>query len=86
MSKSEIKPKLFGWYDSPEQEVTKPTYNPPMICLYCTKKINKEDCRTVSILGEKQRSYFYRVHKLCHDNTSSEEQIMYETSILESND
>ena len=76
--------KLYGWYDSPEQEVEKPTYNPPMICLFCVKKIPIDECRTVSVMGiASDKSFFYRVHKKCHEKATDNEIINYESSIID---
>lgn len=74
--------KLFGWFDSAEQ--TKPSYNPPTICLFCTNKIIPPQVKTISLLADKgNKAYFYRVHKDCYEKASQDEICLYESSILD---
>lgn len=81
-----LKKKLYGWFDSPGQE--KPAYDPPKICLFCTKPLgfyfDKSDVQCISLMGvTDKRSYFYRVHKACYESATPEEITLYESSIID---
>lgn len=55
----------IGYFSKPEQE--KPTYDPGLDikCLVCNKKLSMP-IKTISFLvPNDQRSYFYRLHKIC---------------------
>lgn len=68
-------PRIYGWYDRPDQPVDQPTYNPPFDspCPYCSKPLTDDDMRTHSIMplsnlgAANGRSYFYRTHKTCDE-------------------
>lgn len=66
---------FYGWYDDPEQPREKPSHEPPRdgACLYCGKPISPEDVRTHSLMYAgpvyAKRSYFYRTHRTCYENS-----------------
>jgi len=68
--------KIYGYFDSPEQ--TEPTFDPGLnvYCPVCYRKLTEmRPLMTISLLLEHDnRSYFYRVHKGCHDNLDQVQQ------------
>ena len=76
--------KLYGWYDRADQPVDQPTYNPafPGMCLFCGNQTSDEDVRTIALLRDgSARSFFYRVHRTCHE-AASEDQRNQITSVI----
>ena len=67
---------LYGWYDSPEQPVENPTYDPPRDapCPYCGNPCTDDDVRTHSIMAayvpNPRRCYFWRTHRTCDEDAS----------------
>lgn len=63
----------YGYYDSPLQ--TAPAYDPGLdaLCPICAGPLDLDDVRTISLMvpGD-DRSYFYRVHRSCHEPLSEE--------------
>jgi len=58
--------KDYGYFDSPEQ--TEPKVRPQSKkCLICGKE-NDSKIRSICIMMDDQRSWFYYVHIFCHDN------------------
>ena len=70
---------MYGWFDSPEQEV--PAYDPgPNIdCPFCKESLTCRAVTTISLCAqESSRSYFYRVHKDCYEAGTPEERQFYD--------
>ena len=67
---------LYGWYDSPDQPLDQPTYDPPRDapCPYCGNPLTDDDVRTHSIMAADvatpRRSSFWRTHRTCDENAS----------------
>lgn len=67
--------KIYGWFDSADQQ--EPTYDPPhdAPCPYCGKPVTADDVCTVSLMpvdnnlrnAANTRFYFYRKHRTCDD-------------------
>lgn len=77
---------LVGYYDSALQ--TKPVYDPGLdvICLSCGKAL-EEPVKTISVSAvDSDRSLFYRVHKHCFDNATEEQQLNWDSVVLENPD
>lgn len=65
---------VIGWYDHPDQR--EPTWDPPLTCILCERPlIPPGPVKSVSIMAVPTderpfpRSYFYRAHKKCYENT-----------------
>jgi hypothetical protein len=69
--------KIYGWFDDSSQ--TEATYDPPhnAPCLICGDPVRDDDVRTISMMNmpetRPERSYFYRVHRTCHEPLSDVE-------------
>ena len=66
---------IYGYFDKPE--LFEPTYDPGMDapCLICHYKLSIFPVRTISLMLENDsRSYFYRVHIVCHDSLTEQQQ------------
>lgn len=76
---------LLGYCDSATQK--EPTFNPGLEvdCPICSEQLNREDIRTISLMlmHNPNRSYFYRVHKSCHEGLSQQEQDDLDSSFVE---
>lgn len=65
--------QFYGWFDDASQ--TTPTYEPPRDagCPFCGFPITPDDVRTHSLMYQApsyaKRSYFYRTHRTCDDNS-----------------
>lgn len=88
---------IYGYFDSPHQEAP-PAYDPGLdaLCPVCNKPIgeftpNTPNIKTISLmlvdpeLGYflADRSYFYRVHKVCYENLSDEQQAALDWPIID---
>lgn len=75
---------IFGYYDRHRQ--SEPTYDPPhdAPCPVCLLPV-APPVRTVSLMAEHnpQRSYFYRLHKRCHETASALTISQIESSVIE---
>jgi len=74
MPLSEEQQSVYGYYDSPLQD--KPVYDPGLTvpCLICGGCLTGDDVRTISLMvPEDSRSYFYRVHRSCHEPLTEQE-------------
>lgn len=69
--------EILGYYDSADQPKDQPTVDPwpNAECPYCSRIISEFDCRTHSFMNEKhrRRSWFYRTHKTCDENTTQQQ-------------
>jgi len=79
-----IRSDIFGWFDNSDQE--KPAHDPGLetICPICAKKLSRP-LMTISLMSEANRdkSYFYRVHKNCYDDLTTEEEISLDSSLID---
>ena len=75
---------LLGYFDSPEQVI--PAHDPGLEvdCLVCCKTLSKPMV-TVSLMLNfpRNRSVFFRAHKMCWDGLSEKEQADYEGGIID---
>lgn len=67
----------YGYFDDPQQYVA--AYDPgidDVLCPICSEPLNREDLRTISMMEDAgpHASYFYRVHKSCHESLTQLEQ------------
>lgn len=65
---------IYGYFTDSEQAepVFDPGLNAP--CPICIKTLDVPDVRTVSLMvPDDSRSYFYRVHRSCHEPLSESE-------------
>jgi hypothetical protein len=66
---------LIGYFANAAQTI--PEFDPPhdAPCLICEKPLSPDDVRTISVMDAEgaQRSYFYRVHRTCHETLSAEQ-------------
>lgn len=80
---------LVGYYDRADQPVDQPTYDPPHEgpCVVCYKPLTAETVRTISVMAmpdtHPTRSYFYRLHRACHDSLTPEEQGALDHGVLD---
>jgi len=66
---------IYGYFSSADQVV--PDYDPGLgaACPVCGKTLSPTDVRTISLMvPQDSRSYFYRVHRSCHEPLSESEQ------------
>jgi hypothetical protein len=75
--------KIYGYFTDGAQ--TEPAYDPGLgvPCPICSKELNPDDIRTISLAPiqreterlkiEGERSYFYRVHRSCHEPLTAEQ-------------
>lgn len=81
-----LNPRIYGYYTSAEQQ--QPEYDPGLCaaCPICGNTLNAVDVRTISLMVPEQmysegarlfaygdRSYFYRVHRSCHESLTEAE-------------
>jgi hypothetical protein len=78
--------QLVGYYDRADQD--QPTYDPPHDgpCIICWKPLTPDTVRTINVMAmpdaRPARSYFYRLHRACHDRLTPEEQGALDHSVL----
>ncbi len=64
--------RLYGYYTDPTQIVA--AYDPGIDgvpCLICNQDLDVINLRTISLMvPDDSRSYFYRVHRSCHEPLS----------------
>ena len=79
--------KHLGYYEGKEAKI--PTYDPGLDteCPVCFKKLTEDNLRTIGFLSEKaykqNRSYFYRVHKSCHESLNEDQQNLLDSSFVD---
>lgn len=74
---------IFGWFDSGNAEV--PAHDPGLgtICLICGEGL-RNPIKTISLMKDgDDKSYFYRTHKYCYENLSSDEVCKLESSLID---
>lgn len=68
--------RTYGYFTDASQTI--PVFDPGLDapCVICANKLNAVDVRTISLMipGD-SRSYFYRVHRSCHEPLTEEERI-----------
>jgi hypothetical protein len=81
-----VRRDVFGWFDSPDQ--TTPAHDPGIgtaVCALCGNHLSvAQALKTISLMpvgGE--RSYFYRVHKLCYDEATEDERASVEHALID---
>jgi len=67
---------IYGYYSKPEQAV--PEYDPGIVDVPCpacgVADFTLANVRTISLMGlGDNKSYFYRVHRACHDAMTPEQ-------------
>ena len=69
---------IYGYFTDGNQ--TTPVFDPGLIaaCPICGNTLNPVDVRTISLMvpGD-SRSYFYRVHRSCHEPLTEAEQVRW---------
>lgn len=78
-----IRPDIFGYFNSPEDET--PAHDPgtDTICPICVEKLS-EPLKTISLMKRHDaRSYFYRTHKGCYEGLTSEDICNLESSLID---
>lgn len=68
--------QIYGYFTDPQQ--TEPVFDPGLSvpCPICADMLNAVDVRTISLMVPGDlRSYFYRVHRSCHEPLSEQERI-----------
>jgi hypothetical protein len=79
-----IRPDIFGYFNSPEDEI--PAHDPGTntVCPICTNKLSPP-LKTISIMKRHDiKSYFYRTHKACYESISQDEITNIESSLIDS--
>lgn len=73
----------FGYFDDVEQG--KPTFDPGLNvdCPACGRTLNAPVVTTSLMLPNDGRSYFYRMHKVCHSQLTDEEHMMFDSDIID---
>lgn len=75
---------IFGYFDRAGQG--EPTYDPGpnVLCPVCLRMLS-DPVRTVSMVAAHapQRSYFYRLRKVCHENAADDTLIQIESAVIE---
>jgi hypothetical protein len=65
---------IYGYFTDPFQ--AEPVYDPDLDvpCQICAQPLDATDVRTISLMvPDDTRSYFYRVHRSCHEPLSETE-------------
>jgi len=76
---------IYGYFTDAAQIV--PAHDPGLdvLCPICGKPLNADDVRTISLMvpGD-NRSYFYRVHRSCHEPMSEGERCKVDGLLIDS--
>lgn len=76
--------RMYGYYTDASQTV--PEFDPGLdaLCPICAGKLNVVDVRTISLMvpGD-SKSYFYRVHRSCHEPLSEQERIRMDGLLID---
>lgn len=76
--------RIYGYFTHAAQTV--PVYDPGLNvpCPICTVSLNPVDIRTISLMvPDDSRSYFYRVHRSCHEPLSEAERIRVDGLLID---
>jgi hypothetical protein len=71
LNEQELQPRIYGYFTEPTQTI--PEFDPGLdaLCPICAKALDANDVRTISLMvPDDDRSYFYRVHRSCHEPLS----------------
>lgn len=74
---------IFGYFENASD--TQPVHDPGLdtICPFCAKPLQRP-LKTISLMGVNDgKSYFYRAHKLCYENSSEDEISQIEGSLID---
>lgn len=75
---------IYGYFTDATQ--TSPVFDPGVSvpCPICTKELDAIDVRTISLMvpGD-SRSYFYRVHRSCHEPLTEQERIRVDGLLID---
>ena len=80
----DVKGKIFGYFDSPENKA--PAFDPGLRvpCPFCLHLLDKSALKTISLMPVGgSRSYFYRAHKGCYEQASSDDILNLESSLID---
>lgn len=76
--------RIYGYFTDAAQ--TEPVFNPGVgvPCPICANELDAINVRTVSLMvpGD-SRSYFYRVHRSCHEPLTEEERIRVDGVLID---
>ena len=76
--------RIYGYFTDASQ--TDPVFDPGLHvpCPICTAELDPVDVRTISLMvpGD-SRSYFYRVHRSCHEPLSEAERIRVDGILID---
>lgn len=76
--------RIYGYFTDAAQTV--PVYDPGLdtLCPICVMRLNAADVRTISLMvPDDSRSYFYRVHRSCHEPLSEAERIRVDGLLID---
>ena len=76
--------QIYGYFTEPTQTV--PVYDPGLnvLCPICATSLHPTDVRTISLMvPDDSRSYFYRVHRSCHEPLSEAERILVDGLLID---
>lgn len=76
--------RIYGYFTDSAQ--TEPVFDPGVgvPCPICTNELDAIDVRTISLMvpGD-SRSYFYRVHRSCHEPLTEQERIRVDGVLID---
>lgn len=76
--------RIYGYFTDPHQ--TEPEFDPGLnaSCPICGQALDAVDVRTISLMiPDGTRSYFYRVHRSCHEPLSERERIRVDGLLID---
>jgi len=75
---------IYGYFTDPLQ--TEPVFDPGLSapCRICARPLNATDVRTISLMvPDDTRSYFYRVHRSCHEPLSETDRVKVDGLLID---
>lgn len=75
---------IYGYFTDASQ--TEPVFDPgvSVSCPICSKELDAVDVRTISLMVPGDlRSYFYRVHRSCHEPLSEQQRIRIDGLLID---
>ena len=76
--------RTYGYFTDAQQTV--PTFDPGLSasCPICGQALDAVNVRTISLMvPDDARSYFYRVHRSCHEPLSGQERIRVDGLLID---
>lgn len=76
--------RIYGYFTNATQTV--PVFDPGLNvpCPICTKDLDPVDVRTISLMvPDDDRSYFYRVHRSCHEPLTTEQETQLDGLLID---